>query len=91
MASQYSVTIAKFDDQSAMGWNTAYTEAGVAETAEDAIAQAITYFEDGGNGPLAGLTRSPTWTLEMGWENFPTDGDYGADAVDDWAAGRPAQ
>lgn len=90
MASQYQVTICVFADQSGMGWNSSSTSEGVSESKEAAIAQAITYFEQDGTGPIYGLTRSPTWTLEMGWETFPDDGDYGADAVDDWAAGRPA-
>jgi hypothetical protein len=91
MSSQYSVTICTFADQGGMGWNSSSTSEGVSEDKEAAIQQAIMYFESDGNGPLAGLTRSPTWTLEMGWNFFPDDGDYGVDAVDDWAQGRPQE
>jgi hypothetical protein len=39
-------------DESAMGWE------NIAGDAMDAEAQAVTYFEAGGTGPLFGLTRS---------------------------------
>lgn len=79
--------IVRFAQQDGMGWNSSSTPEGVCEDAAEAEAKAIAYFEDGGNGPIYGLTKSETW--DGTWDNFPTDGDYGVTVTDDWAEGRP--
>lgn len=53
-----------------------------AASAAAAEAAAITYFEDGGSGPLAGLTKTTTLTMDQARTAIaeetltPEDGDY---------------
>jgi hypothetical protein len=55
-----------FHDESGSMWEDEATDA------EDAEAQATEYFFDGGNGPLAGLTRGERESPE----EIPAEGEY---------------
>lgn len=49
---RYTVTITVLADESGMAREC------TAATEDEAAAETITYFEDGGNGPIAGMTES---------------------------------
>lgn len=55
---RYAVNVTIFDPEQGMAWE------GNASDAANAEDQAIVYFEDNGDGPLAGLTRDTDYTAQ---------------------------
>lgn len=72
----YTTNILIFATESEMAKETNATSSAAAEAA------AITYFEDDGNGPLAGLEKTTTLTMDQARTAIaeetltPEDGDY---------------